>query len=140
MRTTLLRIVLATVIVFQVFFAAAFAFAPDRFAALMGLPPAPGWAVMMFALFSARALAFAYGLALAFRDPYRHRAWIAAMIGVQALDWIAAMTAIASGAMSLSQVTTAAYMPLAFIVGLSAFFPRRPRAVAPAQAPAVAAV
>ncbi|WP_062301859.1 hypothetical protein [Demequina subtropica] len=125
MRTLLLRITLTVVIAFQLFFAVLLLAAPARFAEMLDLPAAPAWTAFLFALFSARALGFAYGLALAIRDPFRHRSWIVAMIGVQAIDWIAAIATVASGVVALSQVSTASYMPLVFIVAMIGLFPRR---------------
>lgn len=124
MRTTVLRVTLAIITAFQVVLAVAFVAAPDQFAAALDLPATPPWAAWMFAMFSARALGFAYGGILAFRDPVRHRSWVTAMIGVQAIDWIATMAFIASGAITLSQATTAAFMPVLFIVGLAWGYPR----------------
>ncbi|SEJ35630.1 hypothetical protein [Demequina mangrovi] len=124
MRLRLLRLTLAVVIAFQLFFAVALLVSPAGFAAALGLPAAPGWTAFLFALFSARALGFAYGLGLAMREPHRHRSWITAMIGVQAVDWIAAMATVASGVVALSQVATASFMPLVFIAGMLAFYPR----------------
>ncbi len=48
-------------------------------------------------------------------NPGRHIAWIKAMIGIQAIDWIATMAYLLTGAVTLSQVTTAAFLPLVFI-------------------------
>ena len=69
MRSIVLRTTLAVVAAFQVVLGIAFIAAPAPFAAALGLPQTPPWAAWMFAMFSARALAFAYGCALAFRDP-----------------------------------------------------------------------
>lgn len=77
-------------------------------------------------MFSARAIGFAFGLFLTIRDPYRHRSWIVAMIIVQAIDWVATVVAIGTGAISLAQATTASFMPIVFIAGMVAFFPRKP--------------
>lgn len=38
-----------------------------------------------------------YGMLLASRDPARHRTWIVAMIGVQALDWVSTIAYLATG-------------------------------------------
>ncbi len=88
---------------------------PNAFAGLLGQPEAPAWATWMLTMFSARAFGFAFGMLLAARDPQRHRSWIVAMIGVQAVDWIATMAYLATGALGLSTVTTAAFLPLVFI-------------------------
>lgn len=130
MRSIVLRTTLAVVAAFQVVLGIAFIAAPAQFAAALDLPATPPWAAWMFAMFSARALAFAYGSVLAFRDPHRNRSWIIAMIGVQAIDWVATVAFIASGAITLAQATTAAFMPVLFIAGLAYGFPRKSEAEA----------
>ena len=125
MRNRVLRITLGVVTAFQLALGVGFLVAPGPFSASLGLAPAPQWTYWMFAMFSARAFGFAYGMVLAFRDPVRHRSWITAMIGVQAIDWIATIAFIVTGAITLSQATTAAFMPVLFIAGLAWGFPRR---------------
>jgi hypothetical protein len=124
-----LRITLVFIGVVQLVLGAVFAFAPVQFGALLGLPPVPPWARWMFAMFSARAFGFAFGMILAARDPVRRVGWIQAMIGVQALDWLSTMYFVLTGAVTLSQVASASFLPLIFIVMLTVFYPRR-RAVA----------
>src|SRR6188768_3222183 len=125
MHNRVLRITLAVVTAFQLALGVGFLVAPGPFSASLGLAPAPEWTYWMFPMFSARAFGFAYGMVLAFRDPVKHRSWITAMIGVQAIDWIATMAFIAAGAITLSQATTAAFMPVLFIAGLVWGFPRQ---------------
>jgi len=91
---------------------------PNAFPTLLGLPDAPAWATWMLTMFSARAFGFGYGMLVAARDPERHRTWIVAMIGVQALDWIGTMAFLVTGTLTLSTVTTAAFLPLLFIAVL----------------------
>lgn len=92
---------------------------PNAFAHLMGLPVAPAWAAWMLTMLSARAFGFGYGMLLASRDPAGHRSWLVAMIGVQAVDWTATAAYLATGSLTLSTVTTAAFLPLFFIMVLS---------------------
>jgi hypothetical protein len=134
MRLLVLRITLAIIIAFQVLLGFAFLFFPAPFAASVGLEATPAWVPWMFAMFTARAWGFAVGLALAMRDPLRHRAWIAIMIGVQAIDWIATMVFVISGAVTLAQVSTASFMPELFIVALALTLPRRGAATVSATA------
>jgi hypothetical protein len=61
---------------------------------------------------------------LAAYDPIRHKAWINAMIGIQALDWLGTMYVVATGAISLLQATDAPYLPLIFIAALLIWYPR----------------
>ena len=96
-----------------------FTLSPATFSALTGLPPAPAWTDWIFALFGARALGFAFGMLIALRDVQRHASWLAAMIGIQAIDWIAAILALQSGKVGLAQVTTAPFLPVLFIVVLA---------------------
>jgi hypothetical protein len=91
---------------------------PNAFPTLLGLPDAPAWANWMLTMFAARALGFGFGMLVAARDPQRHRSWILAMIGVQAVDWLGTIAFLATGALTLSTVTTAAFLPLVFIAVL----------------------
>ncbi len=123
-RSRWLQITLIVVGIAQVFFGAAFTFAPAQFSALLGLPAAPQWAYWLFSMFGARAFAFAFGMFLAARDPLKHSRWIVAMIGVQAIDWLGTLYYLANGGVTLSQVSSAPFLPVIFIVLLIAFFPR----------------
>ena len=125
MRLLVLRLTIATITAFQVVLGFVFVFFPSQFAALMGLDPAPAWVAWMFAMFTARAWGFAAGMVLALRDPVRHRAWLAIMVGVQAIDWIATVVFLSLNAVTLAQVSTAAFLPVVFIVLILITFPRR---------------
>ena len=92
---------------------------PGLFQQLMGFDTAPEWVDWLFAMFGARALGFAYGMFIAARKPAQNIAWIRAMIGIQAIDWVATLAYLATGAVTLAQVTTAAFLPVVFIVILS---------------------
>ena len=123
-RKLLLQISLIVVGIAQIFFGAAFTFAPTKFSALLGLSVAPQWAYWMFSMFGARSFAFAYGMFLAARHPIRYIHWIQAMIGVQIIDWLGTLYYLANGGITLSQVSSAAILPLIFIVVLVIFYPR----------------
>ncbi len=125
MRLLVLRITLGVVAFFQIALAIVFIAIPGPFAAAVGLPETPQWAYWMFAMFSARALGYAVGMIFAIRDPLRHRAWITTMVGVQAIDWIATLYFIGTGAITLVQASTATFLPAVFIVLLLATLPRR---------------
>jgi hypothetical protein len=133
MRLLALRITLGVIAAFQLALGAMFLFAPHFYAATVGLDPAPAWVPWMLAMFSARAFGFAAGLVIAIRQPERHREWIAIMIGVQAIDWLATVTLIGQGALTIAQVSTAAFMPILFIVALALTFPRRSRETSQAE-------
>ncbi len=120
-----LQITLVFIGIVQVVLGAAFAFAPAQFGAMLGLTEAPTWTHWIFFMFSARALGFAFGMFLAARDPVRHVSWIQAMIGVQAIDWLATMYFVLTGAVTLTQVSTASFLPLIFIGMLVIFYPRQ---------------
>ncbi|MGO9672763.1 MAG: hypothetical protein ACLPSF_01080 [Methylocella sp.] len=81
----------------------------------------------MFAMLGARALGFAYGMIVALRDIRRNASWLAAMIIVQALDWIATILAVLAGKVTLLQVSTASFLPLLFIAALAAELLRQRR-------------
>lgn len=89
---------------------------PGLFASILGLEDTPEWVNWMFAMFSARAIGFAYGMFLAARNPAANLSWIKAMIGVQAFDWLATVGYLLTGAVTIAQVTTAAFLPVVFIV------------------------
>lgn len=129
MRTLILRITLGAVALFQIVFGLLFLFIPGTLAESFGLAETPQWAYWMFALFSARALGYAVGMILAIRDPRKYRAWIITMVGVQAIDWIATLVYIGAGAITVAQASTAAFMPVVFIVLLLVTLPRASRAV-----------
>lgn len=104
-----------------------FLLSPGQFATLLGLPPAPAWTDWMFAMLGARALGFAYGMIVALRDIRRNASWLAAMIIVQALDWIATILAVLAGKVTFLQVSTASFLPLLFIAALAAELLRQRR-------------
>lgn len=103
---------------------AAFLAAPERTAQLLGVGVAPGWANWFFGMMAARFLGFGFGMGVAARWPSEARSWIAAMIGVQAIDWIVTLKYLALGAVTLSQVSTASFLPVLFVVVLSAAMPK----------------
>jgi len=110
----IIRLTLIAIGVIQIVLGAVFLI-PNAFAHLMGLPDAPTWASWMLTMFAARAFGFGYGMLLAAREPKRHRSWIVAMVGVQAIDWLGTVAYLITGALTLSTVTTAAFLPLIFI-------------------------
>jgi len=79
------------------------------------------------ALGGARYLAMAWGMALAARDPWRHRAWIQVMIFVQAVDWAAGAYYWASEAIDWGPAVA---LPLLWVVLLVLLYPRQGRAEA----------
>ena len=129
-----LQITLVFIGVVQMVLGLAFALVPTQFSAMLGLAAAPTWVYWMFAMFSARAFGFAYGMFLAARDPIKHVAWIRAMIGVQAIDWLATTYYVLTGAVTLAQVTTASFLPIIFIALLVGFYPRQQTALQNARA------
>ncbi len=128
-----LQITLVVIGLFQLVLGVLFVAAPAFAASLFDLTPAaPDWANWLFAMMGARFGGFAYGMFLAARDPRRHIGWIDAMIGIQVIDWIATIAALAAGSVTIGQVTTASFMPVVFVVALVWFHPRRhPTTAAP---------
>ncbi len=125
----LLVFMLRFVAVVQLLLGVGFLLAPAGLAALLGLAPAPTWTAWLFAMMAARFLGFGYGMLLAARDPLRYVHWINAMLVIQAIDWLATVYYLAAGAVTLVQVTTAAFLPAVFIVLLLANHPWRMRPV-----------
>lgn len=103
---------------------AAFLAAPEQTAQLLGLGIAPGWTNWLFGMMAARFLGFGFGMGVAARSPSEARSWIAVMIGVQAIDWIVTLKYLALGAVTLSQVSTASFLPILFVAVLSAAMPK----------------
>lgn len=132
MRLRILQITLGVIAAFQVFFGLVFIVAPNAIISAFGLPAVPAWAPWIFAMFGARAIGYAVGMVVAMRDPLRHAAWIWTMVGVQAIDWIATVVLVASGALTIAQASTAAFMPIVFIAAILLTMPRRVRSAVPA--------
>ena len=121
-----LRLTLIVIGVFQLVLGILFLAAPGPTAELFGLTPdAPAWVHWLFAMMAARFLGYAYGMFVAARDPLRNTSWITSMVAVQAIDWIATVSFLARGDLTLHQVTTAAFMPVLFIGALLVWHPRR---------------
>jgi hypothetical protein len=125
MKTSALRFMLGFIGVVQLVLGLVFLFIPAQFAALVHLSAVPVWVPWMFAMFSARAFGFAYGMFVAMREPEANRTWISAMILVQAVDWLVTIYFLVQGAVTLPQVSTASFLPIIFIAVLVARFPRR---------------
>jgi hypothetical protein len=121
---TLLVWVLRFIALVQLVLGVGFLLAPGPLAQALGLAPAPVWTGWLFAMMAARFLGFAYGMSLATRDPARHIHWINAMLVIQAIDWLATVYYLSSGAVTLAQVTTASFLPVVFIALVLANYPR----------------
>jgi hypothetical protein len=119
-----LRITLVVIGIVQILFGLPFVVAPGIYSAILHLTPAPAWTQWFFAMNGARFLGMAYGMFLAARDPLKHRGWINAMIGIQALDWLGTISSIVTGAISFGQATDAPFLPLVFIAALLIWYPR----------------
>ena len=119
-----LKVTLAVIGIVQVFFGLLFVVAPGQFAYLFHFPVAPSWTNWLLIMGGARFLGMGYGMFVAMRDPLKHRSWIQAMIGVQILDWLATISNLLSGTITLTQASTAAFLPIVFIVALLVFYPR----------------
>jgi hypothetical protein len=129
-----LRVTLVVIGIFQLFFGIVFLVTPTGTAKLLGLGEvAPSWANWLLAMMAARFLGFAYGMFGAARDPERRIGWINAMIGVQAIDWLATLAYLIAGTLTLIQVSTAAVAPPLFILALLVLHPRRRGPIADAS-------
>jgi hypothetical protein len=123
-----IRITLRIVGGVQFFFGAVFLLAPTAAADLLHLTPAaPPWANWLLAMMAARFLGFGFGMFVAARDPHARVTWINAMIGIQAIDWVATLQYLIAGDIALPYVLTAVVGPPLFILALLAFHPRRSR-------------
>ncbi|MBI3776666.1 MAG: hypothetical protein HY273_14185 [Gammaproteobacteria bacterium] len=124
----LLSFTLWFIAVVQIVLGLAFLFAPDATGRLLGLAPAPDWTRWMFGMMAARFLGFGYGMLLAARDPYGSVPWIKAMIGIQTIDWVVTLYYVSAGAVTLTQVSTASFLPVMFIMVLLSNFPQQNKA------------
>jgi hypothetical protein len=113
-----IRATVILIAVVQAVLGVVFILSPATFPVLLGLPSAPAWTDWMFAMLGARALGFAFGMLIALRDSRRHASWLAAMIMVQAIDWIATILAVYAGKVTLLQVSSASFLPVLFIAVL----------------------
>ena len=120
-----LRITLFVVAGFQFFIGAAFLVVPSQTAALLGLAEAPGWTNWLFAMMAARFLGYGVGLIVAARDPLGNRTWIDTMIAIQLIDWVATVSHLVGGDVTLRQVTTASFVPVLLAGALAWLRPRR---------------
>jgi hypothetical protein len=119
-----LRVTLVMIGIVQIFFGLPFVVAPGLYSVVLHLSSAPSWTMWFFVMNGARFLAMGYGMFLAARDPIKHIAWINAMIGIQALDWLGTMYSLATGAITLAQATDAPFLPVLFIGALLLWYPR----------------
>lgn len=116
----LTRSTIVVIAIVQIVLGLVFILSPATFPVLSGLPSAPAWTDWMFAMLGARALGFAYGMLVSLRDIRRHASWLAAMIIVQAIDWIGTVLAVQAGKVTLFQVSTASFLPILFMAVLAA--------------------
>jgi hypothetical protein len=119
-----LRFVIWFIAIVQVVLGAGFLLAPVGMAQVLGLPPAPPWANWLFGMLAARCLGYAWGLMLAARDAAAHLSWLRTMLMVQAIDWLVTIHHLAGGSVTLSQVTTAPFLPVVFVALLVWAWPR----------------
>ncbi len=123
-RIRILKATAAVIAIAQFGLGLGYLLAPAAFNGMLGLSAAPAWTAWPFAMLGARFLALGFGMLLVVRDPIANRGWIQAMIAVQALDWVGTMVYLLAGTVTLSQVATASFLPVVFIVGLVAGYPR----------------
>ena len=124
-NSTILRVTAAVIAVSQFGLGLGYLLAPATFNGLLGLSVAPGWTAWPFAMLGARFLALGFGMILVVRDPVANRAWIQAMIVVQAIDWVMTVGSLLAGTVTLGQVATAPFLPIVFIAGLVVGYPRQ---------------
>lgn len=123
-RSGILRTTAAAIAIAQFGLGLGYLLAPAAFNGLLGLSAAPAWTAWPFAMLGARFLAFGFGMLLVVRDPLANRGWIQAMIAVQVLDWVGTVVNLMAGTVTLGQVATASFLPVVFVVGLVAGYPR----------------
>jgi hypothetical protein len=123
-----LRICLYVIGISQFLLGVGFLLVPAAIEGLFDLgPAAPPWADWLVAMLGARFLGYAVGMFVAARRPDRHLAWINTMVGIQVVDWVAAVGFLISGELRLAQVGAAAVLPVLFVAGLLWWHPTRTR-------------
>lgn len=115
---------LRLIAVVQFILGVAFLLVPEMAAKALGLSPAPGWANWLFGMMAARFLGFGYGMWIAASEPAAARPWIKAMIAIQAIDWIVTLKYLYAGSVTLAQVSTAAFLPVIFVLVLTFGLPK----------------
>lgn len=123
----LLKATLWFIAIIQFTLGIAFLIAPKLAAHGLGLTVVPGWANWLFGMMAARFLGFGYGMVVAAHDPDNARPWIGAMIVIQAIDWLVTINYLFAGAVTLSQVSTASFLPVIFVLILIIGFPKSAR-------------
>lgn len=121
----LLALTLRCIAFVQAFLGIGFLAAPEVTTRWLGLQPAPAWTNWLFGMMAARFLGYAYGMWMAARDPVAARPWITSMIAIQLVDWGVTIKYLALGAVTLTQVSTASFLPLLFVASLAICLPRR---------------
>ncbi|MFD2671719.1 hypothetical protein ACFSUC_08885 [Marinicrinis sediminis] len=124
-KTTVLKGTALFIGLVQLILGAGYLLAPHAFHASIGLEGLPEWAAWPMAMNGARFLLFAFGMFMVFRNPTRNKSWIQAMIMVQAIDWISTMIYVFRDVVTLSQVSTASFLPIIFITLLLFTYPAR---------------
>jgi hypothetical protein len=121
------RLLAATLIfiaLVQFILGATFLLAPQTAVQAMGLSATPDWSNWLFGQMAARFIGFGIGMLVAARNIAKAAPWIWIMILVQAIDWIVTLKYLLAGSVTLSQVSTAPYFPILFIVLLLISMPR----------------
>lgn len=91
---------------------------PQQFASFSQLEQLPGWGLWMFTQMGARFIGYGIGMFAAATNPRKYLLWIETMIGIQLIDWIGTMVYLMNGSVTLSQVSTAPFLPILFIIVL----------------------
>jgi hypothetical protein len=79
-RRRLLRVAVAIMVIVHAVMGVILIGFPSVFAGMHSVNAVSGWTKWVLALLGARALAFAFGMLLALRDPDRHRSWLIATV------------------------------------------------------------
>ena len=116
MNNKTLVYILRAIAVVQFLLGGLFLAAPAQTAALLGLSVAPRWTAWLFGMMAARFLGYGYGMLVAARAPEQNRSWIVSMMAIQAIDWLVTAIYLYTNAVTLAQVSTAAFLPLVFII------------------------
>ena len=125
-QNTTLKFTLRFIAIVQFVLGLSFLLAPEFTSHAMGLAAAPEWTNWLFGMMAARFLGYAWGLWLAAKDPVAARPWVISMIAIQAIDWLVTLKYLATGAVTLAQVSTASFLPVLFVIALAIGLPRGP--------------
>ena len=110
-----LTLTLRLIGVVQIVLGLIFILIPEQFAQVSNLETVPPWVLWVFTMMGARFIGYGIGMFVTARNPAHNILWIDTMILIQIVDWIGTILYLLRGVVTLSQVSTAAFLPVIFV-------------------------